>query len=156
MHVIQFPISITKVGGVLPFADRSFDIVFCSSMIEHVTVNKDDVMSIRTNHAFSQAATRSQHLLASEIKRVGVRYFVQTPHKFFPLESHTWLPWVIVLAPRAWQISLIRFVNKWWVKKTSPDWHLLTMADMGNLFPDAEILVERMLGLAKSMIAVGR
>ena len=39
-------------SGELPFPDDYFDIVFCSSVIEHVTVRKEDVKKFQTNHEF--------------------------------------------------------------------------------------------------------
>jgi hypothetical protein len=45
-------------------------------------------------------------------------------------------------------------MNRFWPKKTDPDFHLLTPADMRLLFPDAEICYERSFGLLKSLIAV--
>src|SRR5258705_8892955 len=47
-------------GCQLPFRDKSFDVVFSNSVIEHVG-------DLRRHEQF-----------ASEIARVGVRYFVQT------------------------------------------------------------------------------
>ncbi|HYN82703.1 MAG TPA: class I SAM-dependent methyltransferase [Gemmatimonadaceae bacterium] len=57
------------------FATGSFDVVFSSSVIEHV----------------GDYAT--QRRMADEIQRVGKRYFVQTPNKRFPLEPHFLFPW---------------------------------------------------------------
>jgi hypothetical protein len=45
-------------------------------------------------------------------------------------------------------------MNHWWPKKTSPDWNLLTFREMQHLFPDAQIIRERSLGVTKSLIAV--
>ncbi|MEM2045934.1 MAG: class I SAM-dependent methyltransferase, partial [Candidatus Bathyarchaeia archaeon] len=50
----------------MPFKDKSFDVVFSNSVIEHVG-NYDD-----------------QKMCAEEIRRVGKCYFVQTPNFYFP------------------------------------------------------------------------
>lgn len=140
--------------GRIPEPDGSFDIVFCSSVIEHVTVNKEDVETYSTNATFARAALERQKLLAQEVRRVGKAYFVQTPNKYFLLESHSWLPGLIVFLPRRSQIRLLRLMNRWWPKKTEPDWHLLTHHEMHRLFPEARILRERSLGMTKSIMAV--
>ena len=96
---------------------------------------------------------RRQKEFASEICRVGKSYFVQTPHKSFPLETHTWLPFVNLLTHNQ-TVSLVRFTDKFWIKHCGyVDWNLLGAEEMRNLFPDAEIHVERFLGLPKSIIA---
>jgi len=140
--------------GRIGFPDGFFDIVFCSSVIEHVTVRKDDVRHFRTNREFFNAAYERQREFADEIRRVGERYFVQTPNKYFPIESHTWLPFFIVLMPRSWQITTVDFFNRWWLKKTSPDWNLLTRDQMQDLFPEAEIVLEKFFGFTKSIMAI--
>jgi hypothetical protein len=141
-------------GGKLPFPDDFFDIVFCSSAIEHVTVSKKRLRQYRTNQEFYKASYQRQVGFAEELRRVGKRYFVQTPYKYFLIESHTWMPGIIVLFPRIWQIKLIDFLNKWWPKKASPDWHLLTKKQMQALFPDAKIIFEKSFGLPKSLLAI--
>jgi SAM-dependent methyltransferase len=57
----------------LPFADGEFDLVYCSSVIEHVP-------------APARAA------FAAELRRVGRGWFVQTPARSFPIEPHALLP----------------------------------------------------------------
>src|SRR5690606_10538419 len=47
------------------FEDKSYDLVFSNSVIEHLHTSAN------------------QKMMASEIKRVGKRYFVQTPNKYF-------------------------------------------------------------------------
>lgn len=141
--------------GRLPFPDSYFDVVFCSSVIEHVTVDKSDAARLRGGREFAAASLGRQKRFATEIRRVGRRYFVQTPNRWFPIESHTWLPGVGLL-PRRIQVPLIGLLNRFWVKKTAPDWHLLTKREMHELFPDAEVVGERSLGLTKSLIAVRR
>lgn len=143
-------------AGGLPFPDGHFDVVFCSSVIEHVSVDKRDVGRFRTQAEFAREAYARQRRLAEEIRRVSRGYFVQTPHRYFPIESHTWLPLPIVLLPRRVQVATIAFFNRWWPKKTTPDWHLLTPRLMRELFPDAEIHLEKSLGITKSIMAVRR
>ncbi len=57
----------------LPFADGEFDLVYCSSVIEHVP---------RARRA----------AFAAELRRVGRGWFVQTPAWSFPIEPHALLP----------------------------------------------------------------
>jgi len=40
------------------------------------------------------------------------------------------------------------------VKKTSPDWYLLTMADMKYLFPNARYYKEKWFGMTKAIMAI--
>lgn len=142
-------------SGTLPFDDGYFDIVYCSSVIEHVTVPKTRVWAIKSGREFRRAAQAQQLAFAQEIRRLGKRYFVQTPNRRFPIESHTWLPFVGYL-PRNWQLRVLSVSNRFWVKRTNPDWHLLTISDMRRLFPDAAITSERFLGLSKSIMAIKR
>ncbi len=135
-------------GCQLPFRDQSFEIVFSNSVIEHV------------------GAPAEQRDFANEIRRVGKRYWVQTPNRRFPIEQHLLTPFVHWL-PRGLQRA---WVTKWtlwdWVERPSPDRrayyiqhflsdiHLLSASELAALFPDAEILRERSLGWTKSLIAV--
>ena len=57
--------------GKVPFQDKHFDIVFCSSVIEHVTVSKDAIYNIRSDSEFRNAARIHQQKFASEICRLG-------------------------------------------------------------------------------------
>src|SRR5271166_5605759 len=57
----------------LPFADREFDLVYCSSVIEHV-------------------APARRAAFAAEIRRVGRGWLVQSPARSFPIEPHALLP----------------------------------------------------------------
>ena len=144
-----------KEGQPLPFSDREFDVVLCNSVIEHVTLPKGECSSVDIdepnwkNRSFAQ-----QRAFANEIRRVGTGYFVQTPHRNFPFDLHLWLPFTNWLSHRA-VLRIARYTDVLWIKKTGgPDWHLLSPYDLSLLFPEGEIVVERFLGLPKSIIAL--
>jgi hypothetical protein len=151
-----FHTALLREGEPLPFADHEFDIVFCSSVIEHVTIPKSEVYLCQSGREFKRRAFASQQAFAAEVRRVGKRYFVQTPYKYFMIESHTWMPMPVIFLPRPWLIRLLRFSNRRWIKATDPDWNLLTFGDMRRLFPDAHIMIEWWMGLPKSIIAYRR
>ncbi len=141
-------------SGKLDFPDQFFDILFSSSVIEHVTVRKDEVGAITSTREFSNLAYLRQKHFASELRRVAKRYFVQTPNKNFPIESHSWQPAFIVWLPRRLQIGIFKFFNAWWPKKVSSDWHLLTIRQMRELFSDSTIVLEKSFGFTKSIMAI--
>lgn len=144
------PIVIDEAGR-LPFPDKCFDIVFCSSVIEHVTVPKEQVWS--NGDDFLRLATDRQTEFAAEIERIAKQYFVQTPYKWFPIESHTWLPFVGWL-PRKVLIRVLPYTNRFWIKTTKPDWRLLNAEELAEMFSGSEIIQERFMGLTKSIIAI--
>ena len=116
--------------------DRSFDVVFSNSVIEHV------------------GDESKQAQFAKEARRLGKSYWVQTPSKWFPIEAHCGMPfwWFYPAALRRF------FIHRW--RKTLPDWTemvegsaVLSKRDMRRLFPEAAILTERVLGIPKSYVA---
>ena len=149
-----FETVLLEEGERLPFDDAAFDVVFCNSVIEHVTLPKADCIAKRFRNAeWVEASLRNQAAFAREIRRVGHGYFVQTPHRAFPLEAHTWLPFVGWLPHQA-TVNVVRVSDRVWVKHCGyVDWNLLGEAEMQRLFPDARIHVERVLGLPKSLVA---
>lgn len=146
------PVLLDELGPI-PFGNGFFDIVYCSSVIEHVTVPKSDVWSVCDRREFRRRAIDAQVNFASEIRRLGIGYWVQTPAKWFPIESHTWLPFLSYLT-RSMQVRVIKIANQVWVKATIPDFELLDGEEMARLFPDARIVRERVFGLTKSFSAV--
>jgi SAM-dependent methyltransferase len=137
----------------MPFPDGFFDIVYCSSVIEHVTVPKHMVWELRSARLFRERALARQEAFAAEIRRVGMHFFVQTPYKHFPIETHSWLPFLAWL-PRPLLIGTLRVVNPIWITKTAPDWHLLDKKQLARLFEGALIIDEKVFGLTKSLMAV--
>lgn len=140
-------------GGVLPFEDGFFDIVYCSSVLEHVTVPKDEMWDVTSGREFRQRSLESQSQFAGEIARITRQYFVQTPCRTFPIESHSWLPFVGIL-PREILVYIFRLTNKFWVKQTIPDFYLLSRDEMQMLFPGATMVDERSFGFTKSFMAI--
>lgn len=131
-------------GCSLPFADRSFDIVFSNSVIEHV------------------GTWERQQAFAREARRVGRRLWIQTPAREFFIEPHLIAPFIHWL-PRSLQRRLIRHATlRGWIDRPSPtqvdaflnEVRLLTCSEMRQLFPDCTILRERFFGLTKSYIAI--
>jgi SAM-dependent methyltransferase len=122
-------------GTQLPFPDKSFPIVFSNSVIEHVP-------------------KQLQQAFADEIRRVGERYFVQTPNRYFPIEPHYQMPLVQFLPERTLKALNRRFTMGFRAKGEWYETTLLTESDMRRLFPDAEIHRERMFGMTKSLMAI--
>jgi methyltransferase family protein len=141
-------------SGVFPIADQEYDVVFCSSVIEHITGPREVIFDILDSKQFAASARVAQANFAAELRRVGKRYFVQTPYKYFPVEPHSFLPFFIVWLPRRWQIKLLDFFGRHWIKSVQADFRLLTIKEMSELFPDAEIVLERYCGLVKSIVAI--
>ena len=117
----------------LPFDDGSFDLVYSSSVIEHIPVG-------------SRAA------FAAEVRRVGRGWWVQTPAWSFPLEPHALLPfahWLPSGLRRAyWRLGV---AGTW-----EPELRLLRRGELASLFPGGEVVAERVGPLAKSWISVRR
>jgi hypothetical protein len=131
--------------AMVGFADKQFDLVFSNSVIEHVGSYAD------------------QRRMANEVRRVGARYFVQTPNRYFPIEPHFLWPF-FQFYPQALQVALTRRFALGWYPRM-PDLaqarahvashRLLTARELRELFPEAEIRRERIAGLTKSLLAIG-
>ena len=127
------------------FADKSFDVVFSNSVIEHVG-----------NYA-------DQRRMASEVMRVGRRYFIQTPNKRFPLEPHFLFPFFQYLPDEVRAQMVHRFDVGWYKRIPSLEKaraevrsiQLLTRRRFMDLFPGATLHEEKLLGLTKSFVAYG-
>ena len=112
----------------LPFADDEFDLVYCSSVIEHVPPARREAF-------------------AAELRRVGRGWFVQTPAFSFPIEPHALLPGAHWLPPA--------LRKRYWRYGAAGEWEdisLLHRAELERLFGPA--LAERFGPLAKSWVCV--
>jgi SAM-dependent methyltransferase len=113
----------------LPFDEDEFDLVYCSSVIEHVPPERREAF-------------------AAELRRVGRGFYVQTPAYSFPIEPHALLPFAHWLP-----VSLRR---PYWRFGAAGEWEqisLLRRAEMERLFR-ASALPERIGPLVKSWICV--
>lgn len=146
------PVFISESGGI-PFDDGFFDIVYCSSVIEHVTIPKNRVWETKSGRDFFRESMVRQTVFAKDIQRLGKQYFVQTPYRYYPIESHSWLPFVGWL-PRRLLLPVLKITNLFWVKYTDPDWNLLNSGQMKSLFSNSYIVKEKTLGLTKSIMAI--
>jgi SAM-dependent methyltransferase len=112
----------------LPFAENEFDLVYCSSVIEHVEPQR-------------------RGRFAREIRRVGRGWFVQTPAWSFPIEPHALLPGA------HWLPQRLR--KPYWKLGASGQWEaisLLRRGEMQRLF--GPVQAERFGPLAKSWVSV--
>jgi len=116
----------------LPFKDRSFDIVFCNALIEHV------------------GGYPEQRLVAKEIMRVTKgKFFVATPNKWFPVDQHYKLPFVHLLPKSVWKHLIEKLQLPW-----DDNLHLLTKSDLKILFPNSTVVgLHRFLGIPITLVA---
>ncbi len=127
----------------LDFPDKSFDVVYSNSVIEHVGNSLD------------------QREMANHIRRVGKRHFVQTPNYYFPIEPHFLFPGFQFLPTSARAHLLNRFDLGWMAREPTLDVardvvdsvRLLKRSEFVRLFPDSHIYDETFCGLTKSFIA---
>jgi hypothetical protein len=127
------------------FGDGDFDVVFSNSVIEHLSEWED------------------QRLMADEIQRVGRRFFVQTPSRYFPIEPHFLLPCFQFL-PLSARVALVRRFALGYhdripdpveARRAVEEIRLLGARELLLLFPGASLYRERVLGLTKSYVAYG-
>jgi ubiquinone/menaquinone biosynthesis C-methylase UbiE len=130
----RFPFVETLVqdATALPFGDGEFDLVVCNAVLEHIPGSVEAV--------------------ASEIRRVGSRYFVAVPYRYSITEAHYHLPFTGFLPSkqRDWFVS--RVLRR--ALHNDPI-HLLTKGQMRQYFPDARVfLLFAGFGLFSSVLAV--
>ena len=122
----------------LPFADGEFDIVFSNAVVEHA------------------GSRRQQRFFIDEAARVGRRFFITTPNRWFPLEMHTALPVLHYLPPPAHRKLLSALGLADWA--TEERLNLLDARSLRELFAarhDVSIAAIRFAGIVSNLIAHG-
>ncbi|NVJ87198.1 MAG: class I SAM-dependent methyltransferase [Algoriphagus sp.] len=122
------------------FGAKEFDLVFSNSVIEHLYT------------------WENQQKMAEEIQRIGKRYYVQTPNRFFPIEAHYALPFAQywpkgLLYQTLTKTPLSRF-RKWEPQAAHQyleEIRLLDESEMKRLFPEGKVYREKFLGMTKSI-----
>src|SRR4051794_15570730 len=131
LHYTSVEADACNLRGI--FEDNSFDAVFSNSTIEHV--GDED---------------RQVHF-AAEVRRLANAYWIQTPSTSSPIEPHTGIPLYWKLPPSVREVILSRWNRHFpgWVSMLR-ETRVLSRRRMSELFPDAQIYVERVMGLEKS------
>ncbi len=130
---------VQTTGDGLPFEDRQFDIAFSSAVLEHVG---DRV--------------RQQRFL-EELLRVSERFFVTTPDRRFPIELHTFLPFLHWMRQDRHQRVLRHLGQSAWAE--TDNLNLLDEASLRALFPDGvlpTVTGPRLLGMRSNLVAYGK
>ena len=127
----------------LPWPDKYFDIVFSNAVIEHVGSSAD------------------QQRMASEIMRVGKRWFITTPNRWYPFEFHmrmplvTWLPGHAYL-PFSKIVHRSPYLGKYvFGSRYGGVLRLLSARDLRRYFPNSRIIKQRVTFMAETLIVVG-
>jgi SAM-dependent methyltransferase len=125
-------------GNSLPFSTNQFDIVFSNAVLEH------------TGCRSSQAA------FLKEVCRVGKRFFVTTPNRWFPIEHHTGLPFLHFLPSAAYRAILATTQYRHWADEAHLN--MLSADALRRMLPAAvkgQVETVRLFGLSSNLIALG-
>jgi SAM-dependent methyltransferase len=123
-------------GRILPFRDRSVDVVVSNALLEHVNEGRDK--------------------LVGEIKRVSKgSYFVSVPYFYSPLEPHYLLPFFQFVPESFRKLLLFKLglTIGWMNKHTYHRIRLFTKSQLRILFPEAQITVLKSFGIPVSLVA---
>ncbi len=126
------------------YDDEAFDVVVSNSVIEHLPT------------------PALQALMASEVRRVAKRVYLQTPNRYFPLEPHFLFPFFGVLPIRLRALLLQRMDLGWYKRRPNAaealaevrSVRLMTGSELKRLFPAARFERERLLMFTKSFIVL--
>ena len=126
----------------LPWPDKHFDIVYSNAVIEHV------------------GDFERQKQMAAEIMRVGKRWFVTTPNRWYPFEFHMRLPFVTWLPFEGYLwVGSVVFYNhvkgKYTAGRRRDDLRLMTTRELRKCFPGGRVIKQRVTFMPETLIVVG-
>ena len=112
----EFPTvsTVTASGTELPFEDDAFDVAFSNAVVEHV------------------GGREEQRRFVAELCRVAPRVFLSTPNRWFPVETHTLVPFAHWLPRPAADRVFVTFRRGNWERV-----ELLTKRELLGLFPQS-------------------
>jgi SAM-dependent methyltransferase len=125
-------------GSSLPFSTNQFDIVFSNAVLEH------------TGCRSSQAA------FLNEVCRVGRRFFITTPNRWFPIEHHTGLPFLHFLPSAVYRTILAKTSYRYWAEEAHLS--ILSGEALRRMLPTrarGQVETVRLFGLSSNLIAFG-
>jgi SAM-dependent methyltransferase len=125
-------------GDGLPFEDDQFDIAFSTAVIEHV------------------GDRERQRLFLAELLRVSKRFFITTPNRWYPVELHTYVPFVHWLPQHRHQQVLQKLGKEQW--STTDNLNLLDEQQLRALFPTGvapTITGTHLFGIRSNLLAYG-
>jgi len=103
-------------GEPLPFNNKEFDIAFSNAVIEHT------------------GSTDGQAFFVNEICRVCKAFFISTPNRWFPVETHTGIPLLHYLPKDMFRKYIRGTKYDYW--SYEKNLNLLDYKDFKNLFPE--------------------
>lgn len=122
----------------LPFKDGQFDILFCSAVLEHVGTREE------------------QKFFLEECMRISKKVFLTTPNRYFPIEMHTFLPFIHWLPWNIFQKIVRKLKGEFWADINNLN--LVSCKDIRKMFDEETFSVSyiRTLGWKSNLIITRR
>ena len=116
----------------LPFRNKEFDILHCSAVLEHCGTRED------------------QKFLLVECLRVAREVFITTPNRWFPLEMHSFIPFLHWLPWKWFQRIVSPIRNGFWADINNLN--LLCRKDILRMISEVEVSFIRIASMRSNII----
>jgi len=127
-----------EAGRPLPFREQEFDIVYSNAVLEHV------------------GSLNEQSEFITEILRVSKAFFITTPNRWFPVETHTSIPLLHLLPKGCFRYLLNLMGDSFYAQEKNLN--LLSQKDSLKLFPKeikVNVALIRTIGITSNIILYG-